>query len=191
MRTLYIDAATTTLYVGAFDAASWIRLLTTPASAGAMESLFDLAKHLFAEIPLASIDRVALNIGPGRLLSLRIAATAANQWAAGKVKATVTSLGLLSAHLDLPCVYPLRADCVGIWNGREVALTASAPAGLPMLASAVDFTVPTHPAYADAVDTLPGRTKLLATPTTFFDPPTFAPISYKLAENTVHSAKKH
>jgi hypothetical protein len=130
VKTLLIDAATTTLFVGAFDdgggtnGPAWLKLLKKQE--GALEGLFDLAKALFETHPLESFERIALCEGPGRLMSLRIAAVAGNQWAGDRPTSFPLPLGegITSGVLSL---HPLKNFDEGKAAGSQGAAPQSSP----------------------------------------------------------------
>lgn len=183
-RTLFIDAATPTLYVGAYSNGAWLKLLERPQSQ-TMESLFVMTQDLFGQYPLSQFDQICICEGPGRLMSLRIVATAANQWASQIPQRLVfTSLGLLSTHLDTPSAYELRKGTHLLHSPTKLDVVDSSQIGesTPILHSAVTMRAPAHKDYPAAIKDFPKLAKSLTTPCEFFNPPLYAPLSYALAK---------
>jgi len=183
-RTLFIDASTPTLYVGAYADNAWLTLLQQPQSQ-TMESLFAMTGELFTNYPLAQFDQICICEGPGRLMSLRIVATAANQWASQIPQRLVfTSLGLLSTHLGQPCAYELRKGTHLLYSPTKLEVIASAqlPEATPILHSTANMRTPAHGSYLAAVEAFPKLAPKLTALCDFYNPPLYAPLSYALAK---------
>ncbi len=184
MRTLLLDASSAVLFVGALDGGAWLRMIEREMPA--MEGLFEMAEEIFETFPLQSFARVALCEGPGRLMSLRIAAVAGNIWAQDKKKAVYNSLQLASAQPDKPAAYELRVGVVALWEDGSVKIVPAIPKEAVLLGSAV--TRQENAAlYASAIESFPKNTQTFLREVDFFDPPMFAPSSYALATNKIVS----
>ena len=173
MPTLVIDASSPTLFAGVIAHSSWQILLHKEI--GALEGLFPLAQEIFAKFPLNQIDHIALCEGPGRLMSLRAAAVAANEWCRdGKKKMSVyNSLHLAALASAQPVSYPIRTGTWATWVGDKMETSAQPSANVLTLAQ-----LP----YSAAVDKLPTLAEKVFRPANSFHPPVFAPSHYALAK---------
>jgi tRNA A37 threonylcarbamoyladenosine modification protein TsaB len=198
MSTLIIDASSTTLFVGVCDSGAWIKLKS--AKVNALEGLFDLAKDIFQEYPLASCKTIAFCEGPGRLMSLRVAAVAANQWATGKKTFVYNSLQAASIATGQTIGVELRQGAYAVWSStinsattchmgqeRHRAVAAHAPSEDGWQAGKIEV-FPSLPETATLfsegiqksyMNALPGLLEKIARETSLFDPPLWAPIAYK------------
>jgi tRNA A37 threonylcarbamoyladenosine modification protein TsaB len=149
---------------------------------GALEILFEVAKEIFAEFPLAEMKRIALCAGPGRLMSLRVAAVAANQWSVeNKIeRAVYNSLELLSIATQKSTAVEIRAGTIVVWNKDEAKVEISNK--IPEAAEVL-----TLKNYEAAIQKFPeillkSGGKIVLTTSTF-DPPLYAPNDYALAKS--------
>lgn len=169
MRTLVIDASTPTLFIGAWEGASWLKLVRKDS--GALEGLFDLAQEIFKDFPLETFQRIALCTGPGRLMSLRVATVAANQWAGStRERWAYNSLELASLALGQPVGVELRSGTFALWQGGKIEIASALPAGTADL-SKIPYPFENFPQFAD---------KILQR-VDFFDPPVLAANDYAKA----------
>jgi hypothetical protein len=137
-----------------------------------MEGLFDLAAEVFKKVPLKNTERVVCCEGPGRLLSLRIAAVACNQWAASKAKGSMfsyNSLELASTVASRPIRLELRSGTFTAWKKGRIEVSSELSDGIGLLK---------QEEYAKAVQRIPFLFEKIAKPISFFDPPLWAPIQY-------------
>lgn len=175
MKTLVIDASTPTLFIGVMEGAAWLKLVKNDT--GALEGLFDLAQEIFKDFPLESFQRLALCTGPGRLMSLRVAAVAGNQWAgATRERWAYHSLELASLVLGQPAGVELRAGTYALWQNNQTEIAGALPA------NAVDLSKIPYP-----FENLPRFADKILKRAEFFDPPILAANEYAKATNKVVS----
>lgn len=169
MRTLVIDASTPRLFVGVMEDASWLKL--AKKDSGALEGLFDLAQEIFKDFPLETFQRIALCTGPGRLMSLRVAAVAANEWAGStRERWAYNSLELASLALSQPVGVELRSGTFALWQGGQTEIVTALPTG------AADLAQTPYP-----FEKFPPIAKEILKRVDFFDPPMFTESTYALA----------
>ena len=169
MPALLIDASSPTLFFGAFENGKWLELLSKEV--GAMEGLFDLTAELFKKIPLKSCGKIVFCEGPGRLMSLRIAAVAANQWKGeSKRGLAYNSLELSSMVAGEMVGVELRKGAIALWKNNKIEVAPVLPPGAELL---------TPKLYSKAVNEFPALVEKLSRAADFFDPPLWAPIEYK------------
>lgn len=186
MKNLLLDASTNTIYAGVFDGGAWLTFLSK--SAGAMESLFQLSREIFTVHPLPTIDRIVLCEGPGRLMSLRIAAVTGNQWCTqNKERMSYNSLQLAAVFNGTPIAYELRAGSFAIWQNEKMEIVPQLPQGIPLIGSSVTPASKDAYLYPQALNALPLLADKILKPTPFFDPPLFTATSYVLATNKILS----
>jgi tRNA A37 threonylcarbamoyladenosine modification protein TsaB len=166
---LLIDASSPTLFVGAYEDGAW--LLLKSAQMNALEGLFDLSKEVFQVVPLEKCNQLVFCEGPGRLMSLRISAVAANQWAAsGKEKFAYNSLQAASMVAGSPVGVELRQGAYAVWLEGKIEVLTQLPAGAQIFSPAIQ---------EETIANFPKLAKDLAREVPFFDPPLWAPIEYK------------
>lgn len=176
MRTLVIDASTSTLFMGVMEGSSWLKLVKKDS--GALEGLFDLAQEIFKDFPLESFQKIAFCHGPGRLMSLRVAAVAANQWAgATRERWVYNSLEFVSLATGQPAATELRSGTFALWQGGKTEITNTLPTGTTFINKSFPYPTDTFPTHAH---------KLLRR-VEFFDAPMFAESTYVKATNKVVS----
>lgn len=176
MLTLVIDASSPTLYVGVVEGDNW-RVLKEK-NIGALEGLFDISKEIFKDYPLEKMEKIVLCEGPGRLMSLRVAAVAANEWTRGtEIKKEVyNSLELTSLQTGMPAGYFVRENAYVAWiDGKaKIVSEKEKPEGL---------TIINDKNYLYRIDELPRCLEKISMPVEMFAPPTFAPSDYAVAKN--------